>query len=206
MLPAESLRFFHVDRAWLASLFDGAFGVGRHSSVDEAADPTRHPRVAALFESPMSGLLVRSAVVAGWPALAVAGYAALPAGTPESPLPEASRCALLRMERLSGDVLLCLFAGEVRTVDIHQPPEALHFGLGRIVDTAGVQKTVKELRNTDGVESGIRIDVPMRSESVVDIDALCAAIAKTPGSAQPNSALFALQMIEGVPQVRFVSA
>jgi hypothetical protein len=36
---------------------------------------------------------------------------------------------LLRMERLSANVLICLFKGEIKTVDIHQKPETLHFGL-----------------------------------------------------------------------------
>jgi hypothetical protein len=33
------------------------------------------------------------------------------------------------MERLSANVLICLFKGKIKTLDIHQKPETLHFGL-----------------------------------------------------------------------------
>jgi hypothetical protein len=38
---------------------------------------------------------------------------------------------LLRMARLSANVLLCLFEGVVQTVDLHLKPETLHFGLDK---------------------------------------------------------------------------
>jgi hypothetical protein len=36
---------------------------------------------------------------------------------------------LLHIERLSPNVLLCLFDGEINSVAIHQKPETLHCGL-----------------------------------------------------------------------------
>ena len=38
MLPAESIRFFRVDHAWVDCLADGAFSIGRVASSDHEAD------------------------------------------------------------------------------------------------------------------------------------------------------------------------
>jgi hypothetical protein len=140
MLPVESLRFFHLDRNWMRALLDGALSIGLESSRDtffhqiigdeleaaayEAVEtyrstlPGTGPAPAASGGAPASGMLLRSAVVAGWPNLAVQAT-------------EASGQALktLRMDRLSPNVLLCLFSGVPQTVRIAEPEEGLRFGL-----------------------------------------------------------------------------
>lgn len=147
MLPRESLRFFYVDPNWLSRLIDGAVSVGLGSSADsiqtlaafealveKAIHRTAEVRASlrgradaapAETESggtsgPITGLLLRSAVVSGWPGMEVAAYADAEA---TRPLP------LLRFERLSPDVMIALFDGLPRTVRMLQPPEGLHFGL-----------------------------------------------------------------------------
>ena len=35
----------------------------------------------------------------------------------------------VRFDRLGEDVLLCLFEGEIKTVNIHEHPEVIHFGV-----------------------------------------------------------------------------
>lgn len=147
MLPPESLRAFHLDRSWMAALLDGAFSIGRattgeqrldllhaepvHALVAEAARTLRpNPRPAALRAADggllgrraarTTGFLLRSQVVSGWPLLGVVGYEDADM-TREVPK--------LRMARLSGDVLLCLFDGEVGAVAVHEPPEQLHCGV-----------------------------------------------------------------------------
>jgi hypothetical protein len=129
MLPSESIRFFTVDPLWRAALLDGAFSVGRVVSAD--ADRER-PHVQALQESlgskPISGFLLRSHVVEGWPRLQVEGYDTVPEDentiTVGTPLP------MPRMERLAPDILLCLFEGDLQTLELHEVPEMIHFGLG----------------------------------------------------------------------------
>jgi len=95
MLPAESLRFFYLDRNWLQAAVDGAFSVGAHSKIDtrlhrvlqdlvlrsaetaaaaaraEMRDETPTPE-QALAEP--AGLLMRSAIVSGWPGLEVQAF------------------------------------------------------------------------------------------------------------------------------------
>jgi hypothetical protein len=143
MLPAESLRFFYLDQNWVEAAVDGALSVGSHNGRDRlmldalydrfraaageqavalrAAVPV-HPGVVAAslpraLPDAVSGMLLRSEMVSGWPALSVramSGDALLP---------------VLRMERLSGSVLLCLWAGVPDRVDLTEPQEGLRFGV-----------------------------------------------------------------------------
>ncbi|WP_018501792.1 hypothetical protein [Parafrankia discariae] len=148
MLPRESLRFFHLDPSWLDALVSGALSIGAQSSRDtlqdqivaatiraaaaekaagyratqrgieagdmEAGDPAP---VGTAF-GPVSGLLLRSALVSGWPNLAVRASDA--AG---EPLP------LLRMDHLAPTVLLCLFDGLPAAVELREPQEGFRFGV-----------------------------------------------------------------------------
>lgn len=139
MLPVESLRFFYLDENWLAALIDGALSLGLDSSRELLLHRQIRPliREAALaetqgyrdrlrgvvaasepMEGPISGLLFRSAVVSGWPNLAV--RATHKGGEP---------LRLVRMDRLSPNVLLCLFAGVPDSVEISEPEEGFRFGV-----------------------------------------------------------------------------
>ncbi|MEO3813962.1 hypothetical protein ABGB17_33615 [Sphaerisporangium sp. B11E5] len=69
-------------------------------------------------DRPVSGLLLRSALVSGWPNLAV--RAGAPDGTP---LP------VLRMDHLAPTVLLCLFDGLPAMVELREPQEGFRFGV-----------------------------------------------------------------------------
>lgn len=211
MLPVESLRFFTVDPMWLAALLDGAFSVGRSSSAHFDNDALHQPQIAALVQRRVTGFLMRSSVVAGWPTLVVNGYD-FAFTTPESredPIPDTAMLPMPRMERLSPNVLLCLFQGDVTVVDVHQQPEALHFGVRREFVNE-VQKVSKGLRDGDGNELELAIDpVPLRagSNSVLDIAALAGQLSgrKTDlGLSDFTSAQFALEMVEGVTKVRFI--
>lgn len=67
LLPPESIRFFEVDPLWMDCLLDGAFSLGRAIEADAKLDflhivaDNRYPR--------MTGVLIRSEVVEGWPGL-----------------------------------------------------------------------------------------------------------------------------------------
>ena len=117
LLPPESIRFLGLDQEWVRYLVDGAYGIGRLSRRDTDLDeahplPLRHPRA--------TGALIRSKVVAGYPGLLVDAYAGK--GT-DHPLPP------IRVERLSTDIMLCLFEGDVARLDLHQRPEEQHLAV-----------------------------------------------------------------------------
>lgn len=142
MLPQESLRFFHLDLNWIDALIDGAFSIGRTTTAQSQADQAHVARarragyqamyrqrrnrgaVTPLFEEAgpiaVTGFLLRSQAVAGWPNLRIKGYGDQ-AGTDE--------LGKLRLVQLSGQVILGLFAGELQLLAIEEPPEQMHLGV-----------------------------------------------------------------------------
>lgn len=215
MLPIDlkkkegSIRFFQVDPAWVKCLLDGAFSIGRAKQSHHKRDKCYHRRglVAPKYEK-VSGLLLRSDVVAGWPGLLVDAYDRIIAG--DEFAPDCEKLKLLRMDRLSANVLLCLFEGEVKTVDIHQKPEGLHFGLDvpDTPDSPDTSEFYKDLRDENGEKSG-KIPAecfPWKNECkrVIDISSLVCKIGCEVSENTFTAAQFAFQMIEGVEKVRFI--
>ncbi len=166
MLPNESMRFFLIDGNWLDRLVDGAASVGVGSSRDSvlALDRLRSleqdararamtirselrgvsaPTAAA--SSQWSGFLLRSTAVSGWPGMEVQGFDA-----------QGNLLPLLRMERLSPGVLMCLFAGVAASVNLTEPPETLHFGIGS--DDSGPVALLRGL-GFGGFDPGIQLPV-----------------------------------------------
>ena len=213
MLPSESIRFFCLDWFWLESLLDGAFSIGRVQDASAAQDSRQTPLTGEAKH--ISGCLIRSDVIAGWPDLQIEGSELSIAG--EQPMGQAQQLTLLRCDRLSEDVLLCLFDGAIRTVDISLKPEGLHFGFNND-DDAGLWR---ELRTLDGTEmSDWKVHLtpveddssPMiNQKSVVNIIDLANGIRdelqeKEQSINDFTAAQFALQMIQGVEKVRFSMA
>jgi len=148
--------------------------------------------------------------IAGWPDLQVDGYDEVV--ETDDCVPDKEKLPLLRMERLSQNVLICLFEGEVKTVDIHQKPEAMHFGF----DTPNEQykSYYKKLKDSNGHELTEVLEVEPDSETnfwkdktkrVINICKFAEAISEKVKQRKSGftSAQFALQMIEGVQKVRF---
>ena len=90
LLPIESIRFFYVDRAWTDALVQGVLSVGTittadraqleavyrriRDEVDEAERTIRRPQGEERLQGgagTITGFLMRSRVVSGWPNLHV---------------------------------------------------------------------------------------------------------------------------------------
>ncbi|MBP2230046.1 hypothetical protein J2847_003349 [Azospirillum agricola] len=168
MLPAESLRFFRVDANWVDALVDGALSLGLESSrqtlfnaltrgvlgrlARKAAQDLRRQATgvepAGSDAGPdgdgqtISGLLLRSALVSGWPTLSVQPYAG------DQPV------KILRMDHLSPTVLLVLFAGIPDRIEIAEPQEGFRFG----VDGSGTA-TSRRLEGAVGEQVGDQVPV-----------------------------------------------
>jgi hypothetical protein len=69
----------------------------------------------------MTGMLMRSRIVSGWPGLEVKAYK----GSDEP----TDKLTLLRMDRLAPDVLLCIFSDIPTIVDVEEPREGIQFGV-----------------------------------------------------------------------------
>jgi hypothetical protein len=225
MLPVESLRVFQLDPNWIAALLDGAFSIGRAGAADLQRDgdllaqlrpraaaaaraqrrndaPHLAARKAAAAETPIgpvSGFLLRSQAVSGWPRLNANGYADR-AGDNE--------LSKLRVARLSKDVLIGLFEGTVQMLALHEPPEQLHCGVepsgGQLV--TGLRAVIGQ---QPGAELGVNAPVATRADGQtlqVDVTAgaiLAALQANSQDIEAVTAAEFALEMIKGVVKVDY---
>lgn len=193
LLPAESIRFFYLDRDWTDALVQGALSVGTvttadraaltalygivRDEVDEAERLVRLPGVepgGAVPTGPagsISGFVLRSRLVSGWPALHVRGYGADNL-TLDPPVPDdevgdehdvpLKRLGLLRMERLAPAVLLVLFDGVPAVVHVEEPRAGIQFGVEEEgMQLAGtVRLTLDQIRPMD-VPAGVRFNDPL---------------------------------------------
>jgi len=207
LLPPESLRFFWVDSYWVDCLQDGAFSIGRVTSTDLKTDTQYQPTASGTrADELITGFLLHSEVVSGWPGLEVEGYSNLMDNL--SVANPNHKLTILRKERLSESILLCLFQGEVKTVDFSIKAESVNCGVDPINKVAGSNKLQieKGLRKLDGTQGEEKIDVPCKNAElgVINIKELANRIKQkllyTEGF---TSAQFALTMIEGSPKIRF---
>lgn len=206
LLPPESLRFFWIDSYWVDCLQDGAFSVGRVTKEDLRLDvQTRslQRRSLAPSDKTITGFLLHSEVVSGWPGLEIEGYVNRVTGTdfvgPENKL------TILRRDLLSDNILLCFFAGEVKTLDLSLQGSSVNCGVDPIKKGT---KITKGLRNLDGEQKTGNIEVPFRNENlgVINIEEMTKRLKQ--GLNVPydfTSAQLAATMIEGSPKVRFVA-
>jgi hypothetical protein len=222
-LPQPSLRFFSIDSAWIACLLDGAFSIGRVVSNKPGVDTPL--RSAIPLPGPMSGFLLRSPVVTGWPHMEVTGYDVAGGGTSFRPdgATDANILKLLRMERIAADTLFCVFAGDVKTVDLSEKAEVIHFGVAyedgegaskapcyyKVLrcpatgDEYSVDPSIVNVCESDPNGHWITVPFADAKSGLIDIaklkDALGTVRKKT---IAPN--MFAFEMVEGVGKVRIV--
>ena len=190
MLPPESVRFFCVDPNWQAALLDGALSVGAASNAGRAVTAMRRQafhaaasRAGATSAGRLTGMLLHSAAVSDWPGLRINGYSDTAGNSP---------LQVTRLERVAAGVLLVLFDGLVARVDIAEPPQHLHFGVGS-ADAPSVS-----LRYVDADRAGRQVGgdptctVTVRGDSVrkvVDVAATASAIAAALRNAYAPAAL-----------------
>jgi hypothetical protein len=172
MLPDESIRFFHLDRSWTDRLVDGVLAVGKVGSREQAHHHAAAAGLDALLDSlepavrpvqrglaplaptgdasgpEVSGFLLRSALVAGWPHLDVRAYR------------DSLKLTLLRLERLSTSVLIALFAGVPDRVELEEPHHGVQFGVTRAGPDAAAAFAV-DPRTPDGVRQQPAMPFPV---------------------------------------------
>jgi hypothetical protein len=160
----------HVAAHVSAHLSAPAATVSDHQTSDAktASDPA----------TAVTGFLLRSALVSGWPGLSVRAFttADIPDGTDPSTVPAEQCVPLLRLELVSPSILLVLFSGTPALVWLEEP----HHGIQLGVDNAGGVSEVTPV-NPDGTErvpAATPVEVPMRTGglNVVDIAQLAAAL------------------------------
>lgn len=232
LLPTESIRFFYLDRNWTDALTQGALSVGTVNSADRAQLESLYPIVRQEVDQternirvaggellsgpagPISGFLLRSRAVSGWPGIHVRGYTEALGSDSGAELPESDprRVKMLRLERLAPSVLLALFDGVPQEIHIEEPRIGIQFGVRFNGDPANGDSPKIPVRNAESGNdlggSANDVDVPFRpgAPGVIDVKALANRLSDVPGtdfdrSSGPveienvNSAEFSLQML-----------
>ncbi len=231
LLPLESIRFFYLDRAWTDALVQGVLSVGTittadrtqleavypkiRADVDDAERTIRRPRSEKRLQGAggtITGFLMRSRLVSGWPNLHVRAYSrdviaddALTTAAESDP----NRLKVLRLERLAPAVLLVLIDGVPAVVHIEEPRQGIQFGARLDPEAPPAQRRAKvKVRDNatgnpvppkDKFTKANSVDVPFRSGApgVINLAELRKRLAaKSPnanGTLEPNE--FALQML-----------
>jgi hypothetical protein len=238
LIPPETIRFLYLDRNATDALVQGALSVGTVNSADRAQLAELHgvvrdevdaaerlvrmkdadaPKVDANGRpigpgGPITGFVLRSRLVAGWPGLHVRAYATdtLP---DDRTIPDMDtspdRVRLLRMERLAPAVLLVLFDGVPAVVHIEEPRSGIQFGvrLDNVADPTQ-QTAVLTVRDVTKPNDGplkvgnqvVTVPVPFRpgSPGVINMKRLnedLLAIEAANMGDTIDSAEFAMQML-----------
>lgn len=251
MLPPESIRFFYLDRNWVGSLLDGAFSIGRNLTTDDKSHALNQDRAvhgsamnkvhglkpnvrAKIFgltagapdTDVITGFVLRSSLVQEYPSMGVNAYKL--GETPDDPNPKMMK--ILRFEQLGpqSDTLLCLLEGDAYRIDIHEAPQALHYGIDCFDNKCTVKGqpalAVKNLNTftitpeinpvtgtkTQHVEMSkiatpVDISTSFRNTAarVLDMKKLADIIATINGVSTIDSAEMGFEMTEGVGMVSF---
>jgi hypothetical protein len=238
LTPPETIRFFYLDRNATDAIVQGALSVGTVNSADRAqladlyatvrGEVDAAERLVRMKDSDapavdaagrpigpggdISGFVLRSRLVSGWPGMHVRAYS-VDNGKDDVPIPDVdtspNRVRLLRMERLAPAVLFVLFDGVPKVVHLEEPRAGVQFGvrLDAVTDPTK-QSAVVTLRdvtnpNAGPIMSGTKpLTVPVRfrsgSPGVIDMRQLnddMLNVTATNMGTTVNSAEFAMQML-----------
>jgi hypothetical protein len=157
---------------------------------------------------PISGFLLRSRTVSGWPGLHVRAYGLdnlrrrpqiADAAVDETHDDALRRLGLLRLERLAPAVLLALFDGVPQVVHVEEPRAGIQFGVDE-TDSDGRARAQVLLRDTatgERLSPPKPVQVPFRrgAPGVLHLQALATRMRTDPGDTV-DAADFALQMLQ----------
>lgn len=138
LLRPETIRFLYFDRNWTDALVDGAIAAGTFSTRERAQVTASHGIIRAAVDvaernqwiddvgsapdaAPVTGFLLRSRAVSGWPGMHVRAFRKT-GGTQR-------RLSALRIERLSPAVMIALFDDQPTSVQLEEPRQGIQFGV-----------------------------------------------------------------------------
>ncbi|MCM1174692.1 MAG: hypothetical protein NC341_06525 [Blautia sp.] len=210
-LPPESIRFFYLDGNWTDQMINGALSIGAGSEKGKSINRffladfhlfgrrnIHQPRKSCIHKNQLqfyrqnagaleedgqiTGFLLRSRLVRLWKGLESSAVDKTGA-----------KLDILRMEQLSGEIMLCLYQGELAKLQIREPKEGLRFGAPENDRTLRVRdvKNGNEGRPLPGRTVSIRADDCGRA----DILALAEDFQKELGVLEFTSAELAMELI-----------
>lgn len=236
MLVDNEIKFFYLDTNWIRILLDGVCSLGRIGKMDYTNDVrflkeivnnalTSNKNIRRKLkgkpilnkyelhsngEVPVcTGFLLRSELVSGWRGLEFIAY-----GDPQN---EESVLSALRLETISKDILLGIYQGVIKKLEIKQPPEGFHYGFDKHKD--GGKTTLKKSLRT--IEDGkliykngkcVQIEVVQRENRVINFKETAKAIGKSPDlfkditkETSINGAHIALEMIQNPYKIQILA-
>lgn len=208
MLKPDSLNFFQTDHNWVLAMLDGICSVGRNASIDYSHDTEMITEIyrRALEENEqvrmklqekeiantngeipevISGFLLNSDLVENFRGLEFRAYSRREGGEP---------LTALRIETLGRRLLLGIFKGEIRRLEIAQPPEGLHFGF--LTEDGLLKKTVRDIDEGRLSDRQAELTWKSKEDRVIDVKASAQSLKETAGLDRMTSAEFALEMIQ----------
>ncbi len=238
LIPPETIRFFYLDRNATDALTQGALSAGTVNATDRVQLAQLYPivrdevdqaeRLVRMKDAdapkvdaegrpigaggPISGFVLRSRLVSGWPGMHVRAYAS-DTRPDNQTIPDMDtspdRVRLLRMERLAPAVLFVLFDGVPAVVHIEEPRCGIQFGVRLDPQADPAQQTaVATVRNVKDPNKGPlkvgakdrTVPVPFRAGSpgVINMKKLNEALLAVPGANMDSPvppAQFAMQML-----------
>jgi len=246
LLPDESIRFFYIDRSWTDRLVDGAIAVGKIGTREQAHHQAHSAglqsqldlteRVVRILQRGLqpdtistqsagivTGFLLRSAAVSGWPSMDVRAFSEI---VPPSPGnvddPKEAQWAAnagtvqlrtLRLELLSPSVLLALFDGIPQLVWCEEPHHGVQFGVTESDGAFLLDRHEASGETEPGETPAQQVPVPLRAANgrviaVQELRRRLYALQSTDAKLIPQtgSAAFAIELLNYPWRQRFQGA
>jgi len=165
IIPDNELRIFHVDTNWIMALLDGICSIGRNATIDYAHDTKfiykvykqavtnnfnirRELQNKSIYKKEdvdedklpeITGFLLNSVCVEYFRGLEFKAY------PNEAKTDGETKLIPIRIETIGQNMLLGLFLGEIKRLEIAEPPEGLHFG-AEIGKDGDMEKRLRDLK------------------------------------------------------------
>lgn len=166
---------------------------------------------------PVTGFLLRSGLVSGWPGMNVRAFTTsdIPEQADPSSVDPSLVVPILRMETLAPSILLVLFAGSPAMIWLEEPHHGIQLGVDPGNTVTLVTSSGSEVTHLDGHGEDVpeTAAVPMRGgqvAGVVDVQGLVANLASAHAAdprvaPQGGSAALALQLLRPPVRQRFAT-
>jgi hypothetical protein len=197
---ANALSIFYIDPKWIAALLDGALSIGRfadtHINQDMYINKIKDIMTNIYGHGFVTGFLLHSRLVSGWRGTEIKVYS----DASSEPLLGVDR---IRFERITPDIFLGIFRGEINKLIITQPYEGLHYGMKKenevykipIKDKDGNSDTVNAVTFSKAV-SAQDTTALLTYKDVLSIQKLAMHLAERLKASKFTSAEYSFQMID----------